>query len=84
MKSPSSVAVGIAMLSTSVILGSLAISEWDAIDSCLDAGGSFNHDAGVCDMIGSHLQPSGRSASEMRLVLAAGSGVIGLVLLFRC
>lgn len=83
MKVSSSTAIGFALLLTAITLGWLALSEWVAIDACLDAGGSFKYTAGVCDLVNSHRRPSASSSSETRILLAVCSGVIGLALLFR-
>jgi len=71
------------LLFASVIVVWHTMSEWKKVDACLDAGGSFDDHQGVCDMVRSHRRPSSGGLGERGLVLAAGSGIVGLSLLFR-
>ena len=33
------------------------LTDYFAVDSCLDAGGSFNYELGRCDFVNSHHKP---------------------------
>ena len=65
----------VTLLGVSVMLGAGAligspVSTSLAVDSCLDAGGSFNYASGECDFERSHPYPS--ESYSMRLGLALG------------
>lgn len=83
MKLSPSTVLGIGLLFAAGALVWQMMSEWRAVDVCLDAGGSFHYDKGLCDKVGSHQRPVSRGLGEGQLGLAAGSSVVGLFLLCR-
>jgi hypothetical protein len=54
MKSRIMIIVGVALMLCAVALAWSPVGTLLAVDSCLDAGGSFNYAAGVCDFDHSH------------------------------
>ena len=69
------------MLSAAALL--LAFVGWQffAVDSCLDAGGSFNYVARRCDMARTHPYPGLWQAFGLPFVGAAIAGAVGVVLM---
>jgi hypothetical protein len=79
------------MVVAAVGLGWPAVSEFLAVDQCLDAGGSFNGASGICDLQESHpptLTPASAyvpsaSGSSWRILLGAALGLVGLVMMIE-
>jgi hypothetical protein len=75
--------IGVVMVVAAVALAWPAISEFFAVDQCLDAGGSFNGVLSKCDFEGTHTStPSlayvpSPSGSSWRILLGAALGLVG-------
>jgi hypothetical protein len=61
-------------------LAVILVTETIAVDRCLDAGGSYDYDAGVCDRLGSH-QFAPFTARHATLLRATAAITLALVLI---
>ena len=66
-----------------VVLAWLFVSEFFAVDRCLDAGGSFNYANGQCDFTSSHQYASFWSRYWLWVATAFAIAVAALGLLLR-
>ena len=67
-------AVGIILFVVGAVAFFFTLREWDAVDRCLDAGGSYNYSKGECDFKDSHPQ-HGALGSPITVVALLGMGL---------
>jgi hypothetical protein len=83
MSRRSVVVLGVLLVAVGMVLGWFEISQFFAVDRCLDAGGSFNYTANACDFTTSHPAEVSLGEAGFRLLVSLGLVVGGVVVLVR-
>jgi len=71
--------VGGTMLVGAVLLAWPPVAEFVAVDACLDSGGSYNYELGVCDHEHSHSGPGKGGAISLVASLVVGLAGVALI-----
>jgi hypothetical protein len=71
---------GVLLLISVGLLGPRII-RFEAVDSCLDLGGSFDYEKGVCDYNQSHPYQPSKPMNPLALSASIVSGIVGFALI---